>query len=399
MKNTLVMTCLFFLLTAGRAARVYPGEAEYGRDVGAGSALGSEEYGADLDLDYCYNYLAPFGTWVSLDPWGYVWCPRHMGYNWRPYSEGHWVWTDYGWTWISDFDWGWIPFHYGRWGWDDDFGWFWVPGTAWGPAWVTWRSSDLYCGWAPFPPGIEFRAGIDFASIGIDIPFRFWVFVGASHFCDRDIFPYVLPYERNITIIHNTRIYNNFSWRGNRFVNDGINVDTIRRLTRREVPRYALQDARQPGRAITTGNQVQLYRPSFRSTSGARPKTFLSPDQAHREIGPARVFESREQPPRSSAETAVRKRQDEERRIMQQSQSEEMKAMERQRSQEQQRAKAAEERAKIQQDYQARKAEMAKQHQDERQQMNERHKNDTERVRNAGQQKQQQQAPPPKKKK
>lgn len=397
MKNALALIALVLLVTAGGAGYVFLSERGNPGETGSRYAIGSQEYGMDLDIDYCYNYLAPFGNWVNLDPWGYVWCPRHMGYNWRPYSEGRWVWTDFGWTWISDLEWGWIPFHYGRWGWDDDFGWFWVPGTVWGPAWVTWRSSDLYMGWAPFPPGIEFRVGMDFASFRINIPGRFWIFVGASHFCDRNVFPYVLPYERNITIINHTTIHNNFSWRGTRFVNDGVGIDTIRRVTRREVPRYALQDSRQPGRARFSGNQVQIYRPSFRTTAGERPKTFLNRDQARQEVAPARIYESREQPPKRPAETVVRQRQSTERKLMDKSQSQDLKAVDRQRSQEQKKAQVSTEKARIQQDYQTKKSEMAKQHQSEKQQMNERHKADAEQAKRAEQARQQ--AQPPKKKK
>ncbi len=143
-------------------------------------------------------------TGSNLNPYGYVWIPRHMGYRWRPYSDGHWVWTDYGWTWIADQEWGDIPFHYGRWGWDNEIGWFWVPGTVWGPAWVTWRSNDQYMGWAPLPPGVEFSAGMNFNSLSIDIPLNFWVFIQGPHFQDRDLNPYVLPFERNQTIVNYT---------------------------------------------------------------------------------------------------------------------------------------------------------------------------------------------------
>ncbi|MCJ7581918.1 MAG: hypothetical protein MUP98_15500, partial [Candidatus Aminicenantes bacterium] len=108
------------------------------------------------DTSYFYDYLSPHGTWVFNSPYGYVWIPRVYRYGWRPYSNGNWAWSDYGWTWISDWEWGWIPFHYGRWGWDNYLGWYWVPDTVWGPAWVTWRQSSLYIGWAPLPPGTRF---------------------------------------------------------------------------------------------------------------------------------------------------------------------------------------------------------------------------------------------------
>jgi hypothetical protein len=385
------------LLTAvGSAAHATSSGHEHAAIIGGSSAGDPQEFGANLDIDYCYSYLSTYGTWVSLEPYGYVWRPRHMGYRWRPYSEGHWVWTDDGWTWIDDAEWGWVPFHYGRWGWDDDFGWFWVPGSEWGPAWVTWRSSDMYMGWAPIPPGFEFRAGIDFAALSIRIPGNFWIFIGGSHFLDPDIHPYVLPAERNVTIINYTTIQNNFAFRGNRFINEGVGIDTVRRITRRDVPRYSLQDSRQPGPARVVGHTVQFYRPSFRSAPGARPKTSLDRAQARQELAPAKVYEPRAQPPTRSAQSAVQQRQAQEKALLQQTQSQELKDIQRRQADEAKRARSASEKAKIQQDYRTRTLELEKQHQAEVRQLSERQKKDAAQVRQAKPAKQE---PPPKKKK
>lgn len=396
MKKLIWIIPVIFL--AATACAAYLSSTDEGYGVGGGGAYigGPQEFGAELDINYCYDYLSPYGSWIDLDPYGYVWTPRHMGYRWRPYGDGHWVWTDYGWTWISDFDWGWMPFHYGRWGWDDDCGWFWVPGTTWGPAWVTWRYNDLYMGWAPIPPGIEFRAGMDFASLSLQIPGNFWIFIGGSHFLDPDVHPYVLPYERNSMIVNYTRGRNNFFFRGGRFVNEGIDVDTIRRATRREVLTYKVADINRPGGGRIAGNEVQLYRPNFRGDQQARPKNFLNRDQARRELAPAKVFEQSRQAPAVAPESAVKKRQAEERALLEQSQSQERQNIQRRRDQTAQQARSAAEKAKVQQDYQRQMSDVQKQHQAEKQQMNERHQKDTQQVRQA---KQQPPPPPPKKKK
>jgi hypothetical protein len=99
--------------------------------------------------------LAPYGTWVDDDAYGRVWQPSAdtVGADFSPYATGgHWSLTEYGWTWISEWDWGWAPFHYGRWLPLADRGWCWIPGTLWGPAWVSWRAGGGYVGWAPLPP-------------------------------------------------------------------------------------------------------------------------------------------------------------------------------------------------------------------------------------------------------
>jgi hypothetical protein len=385
MKRVLWIIPLILLLTSGGVAVVSSGSLAAG---GGSNAIGPQDYGqgngqnsgTDLDISYAYEYLAPFGDWVNMDPYGYVWVPRHMGYRWRPYSDGRWAWTDYGWTWIDNSEWGWIPFHYGRWNMDNDIGWYWVPGTTWGPAWVTWRSNDMYMGWAPLPPGVDLRAGMDFASLRIDIPGSFWVFIGGSHFLDPEIHSYVLPYERNVTIVNNTTIYNNFSFKENRFVNDGVGMDHVRRFTGRDAPLYTIQDARQPGRDRITGNEVQVYRPSFKGDSSAKPKTSINRDQARQELAPAKVFEPPQQPIKASPETIVRQQQAREQKLLQESQAQEIKALDQQRSAQLQKVRVSSERAKVQKDYEMKKSELAKQHQVEKQQMVQRQKADAEQI-------------------
>ncbi len=90
-------------------------------------------YGAE-DLD-------PYGNWVSVPSYGYVWQPV-VAPGWAPYRSGRWVWEDwYGWTWVSYDPWGWAPYHYGRWFYEPAYGWCWYPGAIgvrhyWSPALV-----------------------------------------------------------------------------------------------------------------------------------------------------------------------------------------------------------------------------------------------------------------------
>jgi len=362
----------------GAGSTMYPGDQQY--------SSGPQGYGQNMDTSYFYDQLSPYGSWIDYNPYGYVWVPRNMGYNWRPYSQGHWVWTDYGWTWMSDEQWGDIPFHYGRWGMDNDIGWYWVPGMDWGPAWVTWRSNEQYMGWAPLPPGIQFRVGMNFNSQAFDIPFNFWIFIQGSHFQDRDINRYVLPYERNRTIVNYTTIHNNIYVQNNRIINEGIGIDQVRRMTGRNVPKYGVQNAPQPGHSRVVGQEVQIYRPAIRQNQDARPKAYLNRDQARQELAPARVFEPRPQQPVREQVSAVQRRQAEETALLQKTQAQDLKDMQSRRVAEQAQVRDAAAKAKIQKDYQSKRAELQKQHQAETQQLTQRHKQDTEQVKKAAQQ-------------
>ena len=85
-----------------------------------------------INFQVFYDDLSPYGNWIESPDYGYVWRPRINGFT--PYStNGYWVLTDYGWTWVSGYSWGWAPFHYGRWYYDPFHGYVWVPGYEWGP--------------------------------------------------------------------------------------------------------------------------------------------------------------------------------------------------------------------------------------------------------------------------
>jgi len=120
-----------------------------------------------------YTPLGAYGSWVEVPRYGRCWRPASVVTGWRPYTNGHWEWTDVGWYWVSDEPWGWACYHYGYWNFDPAYGWVWIPGTEWSPAWVTWREAPDYVGWAPCGPG------------GIAVADSFFVFVDVHHFHDR----------------------------------------------------------------------------------------------------------------------------------------------------------------------------------------------------------------------
>src|SRR5262245_2017226 len=132
--------------------------------VVATSETTTPTYASDppAEVNHFYNQLSPYGTWVTLAGVGWCWQPHCcvLSRDWRPYCHGgHWVYTDCGWYWKSDYSWGWAPFHYGRWHHHERCGWVWCPGREWAPAWVTWRVSHGHCGWAPLPPNAIYVIG------------------------------------------------------------------------------------------------------------------------------------------------------------------------------------------------------------------------------------------------
>src|SRR5512134_1849778 len=53
-----------------------------------------------------FNELGYYGQWHWIDPYGWVWRPSVVS-EWQPFVRGHWIWTQYGWTWVDYDAWGW----------------------------------------------------------------------------------------------------------------------------------------------------------------------------------------------------------------------------------------------------------------------------------------------------
>ena len=136
-------------------------------------------YGSTLDQD---------GRWEYLNPYGYVWFPA-VGVAWRPYYNGWWAHTRYGWTWRGHDRWAWPTHHYGRWGFNGA-AWYWIPSAGWGPAWVSWGVSAGYVSWAPLgwngSPAIGFWARRDHPAYAPRYdPWRGWTVVPRDQFGPR----------------------------------------------------------------------------------------------------------------------------------------------------------------------------------------------------------------------
>jgi len=155
-------------------------------DMGAG--------GAAVSFDTFRDGLAPYGEWVTVGGYGRVWRPLQVAAGWRPYYYGRWEWTDEGWLWVSDESWGWATYHYGRWAADPAFGWVWVPGYQWAPAWVSWRYSPEYIGWAPLAPGLSIYVS------SYPTSYAWWNFVPCHRFVGVPVssVAYTGGYARNI---------------------------------------------------------------------------------------------------------------------------------------------------------------------------------------------------------
>ncbi len=216
-----------------------------------------------------YTDLNPYGQWVNYGNYGYVWIPS-AGPNFAPYSTaGHWVYTDYGWTWVSDYPWGWAVFHYGRWAYDDAYGWFWIPGVEWGPAWVAWRHCDGYYGWAPLYPGIDISASFDWWG---RIPTNYWCFVNERYIGDRYVWRHYEPRGNNVVFIRNSTIIRNTYYDRGRGVTyaAGPQREEVERTLHTTIRPVPVRESGRPEQRYDQAH-LHLYRPNVSNPANTHP--------------------------------------------------------------------------------------------------------------------------------
>lgn len=101
--------------------------------------------------DVWFDDLRFYGSWYHLSPYGMVWRPV-VTMDWAPMTNGYWVWSSYGWVWVSYDPFGDDVYHYGFWINDYALGWVWVPDYVWAPVRCEWVWWDDCIAWAPLPP-------------------------------------------------------------------------------------------------------------------------------------------------------------------------------------------------------------------------------------------------------
>lgn len=230
-----------------------------------------------------YTKLDQYGDWRETSDYGYVFQPRQaqQSRSWRPYTEGRWVYSDAGWTWVSEEPFGWATYHYGRWTRLRNIGWVWVPGDEWAPAWVSWRKSDDYVGWAPLPPEARFdrRTGIhNWSDNYYDIGPEQYCFVETKQFGAPRLERSLVSPDRNVTIINQTTNVTNITYSNTLVINQGPSYDELRTRSAQPIERLRLErqvniDVNVDPRAVVRGQVIAVPAPLIaRAQAVERPR-------------------------------------------------------------------------------------------------------------------------------
>jgi len=96
-----------------------------------------------IDFDTAIELINPYGTWAKVgDKWAFTPLDHAV-----PYTNGRWLYSEYGWMWKGNAPHSWVTEHYGYWKRGADQVWAWYPGPHWLPQIVEIRASPAGIGW------------------------------------------------------------------------------------------------------------------------------------------------------------------------------------------------------------------------------------------------------------
>ena len=251
--------------------------------------------GATVDsYDVFYDRLQSDGQWFNDPTYGLIWQPAAASsdQNWRPYTDGRWVYTDRGWTWISNENYGWATYHYGRWARLSDKGWVWVPGNTWAPAWVSWRESDDYVGWAPLPPEAQSQQNVrieGWADNYYNIGPGSYVFVKTTDLPNQSYRRFIASSQDNLDIISRTKNVTGVYFGKSGVIDSGPDYDRLVQTSNVKIDRYKLNFVQQNNQGAqfgtaARGDQLQVLAPAARLQPAATVQPKIAGNVANAQV-------------------------------------------------------------------------------------------------------------------
>lgn len=289
-------------------------------DVALNAPPDSEEnlYLNTVSFQSFYDLLSPVGEWIQVskddvdeemgdgngqgngliadgDNLVFIWKPSVTDVQWKPYTDGKWVYSSQGWVWSSNDHWGWAVYHYGRWWNSKKLGWVWMPGYVWAPAWVMWRVDDNYVGWAPLSPRAKWKitAGIT------DVNYRYkyndadWVFVDKSKFADEINRGNIVVSEKNGGLVAGSKTILNIKSENDAIIHSGPDAGEIEKATGNPVRERTLKFVNDRSRVQIGENDISLYREPLVKYKSAEDKNKEHPNKFKRTARAKKIIKRR----------------------------------------------------------------------------------------------------------
>lgn len=104
-------------------------------------------------------------------------------------------------------------------------------------------------------------------SVGLDIPYEHWAFVGHGFLNDRDFRNHCVDVHQNVNIYNNTTIINNVNYTKNKTVYaKGPELKEVQRYSGQKINAVTIREHQQPkpSEINYAKNEMKVYKPSVR---------------------------------------------------------------------------------------------------------------------------------------
>jgi hypothetical protein len=216
-------------------------------------------------------------------------------------------------------------------------------------------------------------AGVGIGSLPYDYPDFYWVFIEGRYFQHDDFGRYILPSERNRTIVRQTVHKANLSVRNRQLLNQGVDVEQVAHLTRNRVNRYEIEEGRRPDLSGISGDSLRIYRPAVRKNEAAKPETYLRKEEAEARLPEIRTGDLEKKLSPVEREQRLREEQEKEMRLLEESQQKENAELRKRIEDEKKLAGTPAEKSKVEKEAGIESSRLKKEHDEEKSKISERH--------------------------
>jgi hypothetical protein len=220
---------------------------------------------------------------------------------------------------------------------------------------------------------VDFHPGRGFGRHDWDIPGHHWNFVRGRDFMDSSLDRWILPVERNVTIVNLTVFNVNVIIRDSRVFNEGVDIEHVHRQTNKVVDKYALKEAPRAGEQRVEGNDVIIYKPKISRNEASKPKQVIEQEKAVDQFDNEQGVSIFRRIPRAE-DAALRQAHEQETKLMQESQESEVDEIRRKADDEKAKIQNPAEKQKVDGQVRSKIAELKKKHEDEKAEMTGRQK-------------------------
>lgn len=188
-----------------------------------------------------------------------------------PYTNGQWVYSNYGWYFKAPTAHEEIVHHYGRWVYSPAIGWAWMPGRVWSPAWVEWREDDVNIAWSPIPPSVYIVANeIPVIPVYEDT----YVIVEKRYFVEPVVYNYIYNDKEYKKLLKSMRRPKGVVIVNNVIVNQGPAVLDIERYHGSSIGVVKVHKVNNIRDIQFTGTELSVFTPQFRKVKAKGNLTY-----------------------------------------------------------------------------------------------------------------------------